>query len=717
MAQVPYTPVPTVQPGPAGTPRIHIATPGVAFGETIGRAIEGLGHVTAQAGNELFSRAVAMQHLQNETVARETTTNAMVELGNLNADYLSQRGQNAVQGQRGFNQSVQDIVKKHRESLTNPDAQKQFDAESAAAVRQSIMHGASHAATEQKQWVAKTNTAQIQALQDSARYTLHDEPAFQEQLTNIEKTTLKNADLEGAPIDSDKARQDVFKAKSAAYATRIAEMSKENPPKAVAMFKDAVEKHLLHGTDYDRTLGIVRTENRNTGSRVAADQAIRESKDGQAFFSARGNARVEGLHPEFSNRLQSAIQDAEKATGSRAEIDSLKRTTAEQAEIYARHQRMPGGVFMHPAAPPGTSRHELGQAADIKSGPVLDWLHQHAEEYGLEFLKGGTGRRDPGHIQLSTQQPKEGLGKPRPESEESVAKRARGIAEKVDPQDAVAHDMAEARARQQFNAAKQYDHEQLTQNLNTIDGAILSGTPDGKQITTLEQLRATGPRASSAFDNLDETHKKKVIESLGKARAVKDDLDVYDKLNGMHRDSPEEFAGLRVMDVKGLSDASKKHFMNLQSKMKASAEDDPRISAVLRDGEIMQSLKDIGADVKGDTRNLFIGRLQRQLELMQHEKGVPIKPKEMREIAKQTLQGMPGSGWFGSNWGMSPRFQVESPEEEVAKIMKDPDLIKEMGGIGPSKEQAQHLYSIKKFKELYGGTAKKGKQQEAELGL
>lgn len=121
--------------------------------------------------------------------------------------------------------------------------------------------------------------------------------------------------------------------------------------------------------------------------------------DDQDFFAQRGSARSAGMHPEFSASLRSAIEDAEAATGEKAKIESLTRTRAEQAAAYQRYRSGQGGL----AVPPGTSRHEYGQAGDIASGKVLDWLHQNADQYGLSFLKGADFKKDPGHIQWAPQ--------------------------------------------------------------------------------------------------------------------------------------------------------------------------------------------------------------------------------------------------------------------------------------------------------------------------
>lgn len=129
-------------------------------------------------------------------------------------------------------------------------------------------------------------------------------------------------------------------------------------------------------------------------------QGVIPDVESASFLRSRaigGGVHVEGVSPQFATRLQTALVDAEKATGETARIESMKRTTAEQSILYQRYRTGQGGL----AAPPGYSRHEIGEAADIPNGKVLNWLHQNADKYGLEFLKGSNFSNDPGHVQMA----------------------------------------------------------------------------------------------------------------------------------------------------------------------------------------------------------------------------------------------------------------------------------------------------------------------------
>jgi hypothetical protein len=69
-----------------------------------------------------------------------------------------------------------------------------------------------------------------------------------------------------------------------------------------------------------------------------------------------------GLEPDFLEKLQRAAGEYQQLTGQPINIVSAKRTTEEQAKLYADFQ---SGKSRFPAAPPGQSRHESGRAVDV----------------------------------------------------------------------------------------------------------------------------------------------------------------------------------------------------------------------------------------------------------------------------------------------------------------------------------------------------------------
>src|SRR5215469_1107455 len=94
MAQVPYQPFATAEPQ-AGGEKIAVSTPGAAFGENVGAALQQLGSTGEQVGNELFGRAMALQDLKNENDARAAQSEYAEKASLLHAQFGSQLGKDA----------------------------------------------------------------------------------------------------------------------------------------------------------------------------------------------------------------------------------------------------------------------------------------------------------------------------------------------------------------------------------------------------------------------------------------------------------------------------------------------------------------------------------------------------------------------------------------------------------------------------------------------
>lgn len=205
------------------------------------------------------------------------------------------------------------------------------------------------------------------------------------------------------------------------------ELLKEKSAKAIA------DRHMSLWAQEDPQGFLEATGGWVPQAKIAKAQGTTEFLRSRGQGRAAGPGRVEALDRDFSGRLRTAIEDAEKATGQKAVVQDFKRTTQEQAEAYQRYRTGQGGL----AAPPGSSRHEIGQAADIGDGPVQAWLHANAAKYGLEFLPGRAGQVDPGHIQLAGTKPQ--IVREAPAAGEQPAGGGHPLLGIVDPVDLIRH--------------------------------------------------------------------------------------------------------------------------------------------------------------------------------------------------------------------------------------------------------------------------------------
>jgi hypothetical protein len=104
--------------------------------------------------------------------------------------------------------------------------------------------------------------------------------------------------------------------------------------------------------------------------------------------------RIDQMDDDFATALAQLFT----TLPSSAKIESGLRTKAEQAEIRARHERMPGGVKAHPAAPAGASRHEVGAAVDITGIDAATLQAAVDQNKQLETL---ARIKDPMHVQMA----------------------------------------------------------------------------------------------------------------------------------------------------------------------------------------------------------------------------------------------------------------------------------------------------------------------------
>lgn len=116
-----------------------------------------------------------------------------------------------------------------------------------------------------------------------------------------------------------------------------------------------------------------------------------------------GGARpdaISGLNGAFAAPLAAMVEEAERIFGDGAvRISSAYRSIGRQQQLWEEALRKYGSPeeARKWVAPPGSSRHNYGLAADLQygSGDVQQWFHQSAGAYGLDFRMGN----EPWHIE------------------------------------------------------------------------------------------------------------------------------------------------------------------------------------------------------------------------------------------------------------------------------------------------------------------------------
>lgn len=289
MAQVPYQPVPSVRPTEHGPRPISVSTPVGAFGGAVAQALEGLGKGIEGAGNELFQRATAFQELHNETEARQASTNMMEEQAIAQAKYDSLEGQAATDGLQDHLKNLKSIGQKHRDTLSNPSAQRMFDGEAASSLRQTILRSAGHAGQQQKSWSHKTLNAEDDLTLNQIYNNPKDEGLWQQGMSKLRRSAAERNSLEGGGEDSAQLQDSIAKSERTAWAHRITGLAKTDPWAAKTMLEENRGKLGVLG---DKVEDTVQTQGRIIGSANIAN-SIYEAGRGDDTKPAKSLSEME----------------------------------------------------------------------------------------------------------------------------------------------------------------------------------------------------------------------------------------------------------------------------------------------------------------------------------------------------------------------------------------------------------------------------------------
>ena len=323
MPSVPYQPFPTARPAGTPTPYMHENVSPAAFGGDIARAIEGEGHTISEVGGEVFSRALALQQLNNEAEAREADAKYMIGAGQLHASYSALEGKNAVDAYPKYVTDLQKMRSDMRNGLSNPAAQKIFDANSLSTMGRTIFNGAGHAATQQKQYVLGASQANVDASHDEIAANPGDDQLFEQNMDKSNAQVRYQGQIKGE--SPEQIEENVHKNTATAYAHRITGLAKEDPWKAGKMLEEHRQELGMLGDQVENT---VRTQQRTAGARNISDRVNADFKNPESE-----------LEPEKG--LTERIKDARSMAQELNPKDELLPDYAEQRVTadYAQHKK------------------------------------------------------------------------------------------------------------------------------------------------------------------------------------------------------------------------------------------------------------------------------------------------------------------------------------------------------------------------------------------
>ena len=120
---------------------------------------------------------------------------------------------------------------------------------------------------------------------------------------------------------------------------------------------------------------------------------------GKTVMDSTSESLLANVHPELASKVR-GMAAALKGKGITIRVTSAKRSTAQQAALYARR-----GALTYPVARPGTSKHELGLAVDLalvgaRNSSAWAAIGEEGERQGLRW-GGRFSKPDPVHFELA----------------------------------------------------------------------------------------------------------------------------------------------------------------------------------------------------------------------------------------------------------------------------------------------------------------------------
>lgn len=284
MPTVPYSPVPSVAASASATPGVQVSTPIEAFGGGIASAVGSVGRTVEHAGDEMFKRAIALQELENDSLAKEADAKYIIQAGQKHAAFNALEGRAAVQAFPRYMRDLQILRRQFSDAMPNDSARKMFDSASRQTMSRTIFNGAGHAATENKRWAIGASNARVTAAVSDALHNPNDPNTINRGLATIQH----EAGFQEAAHGWSGEQREVWEQQqtSKLVLERIRGLAPKDPVAAKRFFEENRERIL--GQDLDNAERLIDTNLYRVESlRIANEVVERVPEEGQPGISRR----------------------------------------------------------------------------------------------------------------------------------------------------------------------------------------------------------------------------------------------------------------------------------------------------------------------------------------------------------------------------------------------------------------------------------------------
>lgn len=277
--EVPYTGAPNVAPQVNPLPQVRIDTPVAAFGGATAGALTHMGEVAEGAGKEIFSRAYAMQEMDQQIKADAASADAVDQMTNRYLEYDKLKGQERVDAFPQYQKDIDKIRTDGASNLDSPYAVQQFNNYTRRNQSTMIWHGGVSA----RQGMDEALKTSGLNLIDSMGNTLalmsdpagRDKDSYEAGLVGLANKAAQYVhETTGWDVGTPENNASAHRILSQEIAKSVDAVAKDHPERAQKLLDDMFSRGLLHPLDASRVSGKVESavDNkfaRNTGLDVA----------------------------------------------------------------------------------------------------------------------------------------------------------------------------------------------------------------------------------------------------------------------------------------------------------------------------------------------------------------------------------------------------------------------------------------------------------------
>jgi hypothetical protein len=697
-AQVPYSGVPEVAPENRPVSYRSQNVPVAAFGGNIADALKHLGEVTEKSGGELYSRAIAMQQLDQAAEASEAASKHAEVVADRYVQYEQRKGKNAREAYKPFVDEIKQARAAIRDSLGSEYAKKQFDGETRRTEVQTIFSAGKHAATEQRKYVIDASDARTQQIVEEAGASPEDQAAVDSARIRAAREAKRAGELAGESEDTQNLRQ--TRVQSQITSARVQGSIKTNPGKAQKILTDDANKGFTDLQTGTALQDKVTQANRTVGSRVAADD-LASGKN-----AAWGGVKVD--LPRAQEAVAASVEGGGKydsvgptvvvkgVFGQDVQDRTLGKYAIRESELQAKLKTaglpsMTAEAFLKDKA-------AQDKVFNVAFGEIQSRKGNFNDAY-LEWMGGQGGQ---GVAKANAK-----LGRNAPPDE--VTRVTSEVGRKIAPQD----EETSLLLRQKFESERtrqevQERHGSAVANITIQDAMSAKG--DGKLPTTEEDITSQSPEVKAAWEALLPQQRIKNLETM-RQNALNGGYDFtpetkrkYHQLIGQLKSDDEnqrlEAMQTNVQELKIPVDA-KQELIKAQQKVLANKSRNVSVEFAMRNfRSTLDSLR-----LNKDEMNQFRGGLHTGMQLIQESEGRPATAQEIRSLGSQLLEEIPVKRRFWMD-GKQKRFMSELPTDN-ATLDRLHDELADRGITSPTDEQLHDAWlGHGAYQQLFGKGAK-----------